>query len=299
MKTKIQVLMSTYNGEKYLEEQIDSILAQKNVDVNLLVRDDGSKDSTIQILDKYQNEKKLTWYTGENLKSAKSFMDLVFNSDDCDYYAFSDQDDYWLDDKLIVAIDKLNKIEKGIPAIYCSEKQIVNSNLEELPHKIIDYDVNFESAMIRNIATGCTVVFNRTLMDRIKEYKPEYIVMHDSWIYRVCLAIGGQAIYDKNPHIKYRQHENNVIGANEGKINLIKRRVKSFLDCDHSRKLTAIELLNGYSNIISKDKKQVLEAFSECNKFLNKIKLITNKKVKTENKGNNFIFKIAVLTNKI
>ena len=108
----VTVLMSTYNGETYLKEQIDSILAQEGIRVKLLVRDDGSKDSTQQILDDYSKRGLLEWYKGENLKSARSFMNLVDTvSLDADYYAFSDQDDFWEKDKLSRAIDMLNQFD--------------------------------------------------------------------------------------------------------------------------------------------------------------------------------------------
>ncbi len=91
----IVVLMSTYNGEKYIREQLDSIFNQEGIDVKVVVRDDGSKDTTHAILDEYKKTHELVWYTGENLKSARSFMDLIYQAPESDYYAFADQDDYW------------------------------------------------------------------------------------------------------------------------------------------------------------------------------------------------------------
>ncbi|MBQ4399872.1 MAG: glycosyltransferase, partial [Alphaproteobacteria bacterium] len=103
----VLVLMSTYNGEKYLKTQLDSILAQQGVNVQILVRDDGSSDGTLPILQAYAAQGKLTYYTGPNLKPAKSFMDLIYNAPQADFYAFADQDDYWLPEKLICAVNKL------------------------------------------------------------------------------------------------------------------------------------------------------------------------------------------------
>ena len=106
----ILVLMSTYNGEKYLKEQIDSILAQKNVEVTIQVRDDGSTDGTIRILEEYQKCGKLNWYSSTNMGPAKSFLDLVYNAPlKYDYYAFCDQDDYWKEDKLYKAIETVSE----------------------------------------------------------------------------------------------------------------------------------------------------------------------------------------------
>ena len=93
---KVAVLMSSYNGEKYIRPQIDSILAQEgNFELSLFVRDDGSTDKTQAILQEYAQKRKLTWYTGNNLGPARSFMDLLKKCKGFNYYAFADQDDYW------------------------------------------------------------------------------------------------------------------------------------------------------------------------------------------------------------
>ena len=109
---KVTILLSSFNGEAYLEEQLGSIVAQKDVQTNILVRDDGSSDHTCDILDQWQQKAVLSWYRGENIGPARSFMDLLRQAGDSCYYAFSDQDDYWLSDKLKVAVDKLELYEK-------------------------------------------------------------------------------------------------------------------------------------------------------------------------------------------
>ena len=108
---KIAVLMCTYNGEKHLQEQINSIKSQKGVSVSIYVRDDGSKDKTIEILKDYQNSGDLIWFQGENIGPAVGFMELLYQTanKDFDYFAFSDQDDIWLDTKLLDAVGKIEK----------------------------------------------------------------------------------------------------------------------------------------------------------------------------------------------
>lgn len=212
----ILVLMSTYNGEKYLKEQIDSIHAQKNVEVTIRVRDDESTDGTIRILEEYQKCGKLNWYSSTNMGPAKSFLDLVYNAPlKYDYYAFCDQDDYWKEDKLYKAIERLEHFDDK-PALYHCELEIVDENLEHIKMtrncnktKFID-----QTLMVFYIP-GCTMVFNNCLMRKIQERKPEFdlITMHDCWLYYICLGIGGKIISDKNAYIQYRQHGNNVIGA--------------------------------------------------------------------------------------
>ena len=111
---KVCVLISTYNGERFLEEQIASIIAQKGVEVDILVRDDGSSDMTCSLLERWQKEGKLKWYKGENLGFARSFMNLLKTASGYDYYAFCDQDDIWLEDKLQRAVTALEKIEDKV-----------------------------------------------------------------------------------------------------------------------------------------------------------------------------------------
>ena len=299
MKT-VQILMSTYNGEKYLKEQIESILAQEEVNIKLLVRDDGSTDNTIQILESYENDKKLEWYTGERLFSGRSFMNLLKNCGNYEYYAFSDQDDIWKTQKIKVAIGKLQKIDKDIPAVYFCNTELVDANANYLKQKEKKYDNSFESAMIRNIATGCTMVMNKKLVELINSYKPSYILMHDAWIYRVCLAINGVCIYDEKKYVKYRQHDSNVIGANYNIIKKIKKRWKNFWKCDHSREKTAKEILNGYSDrIVNKEYLEELQQLAEYRKsYKNKVKLILSRKMKAE-KYKTILFKLAIIMNKI
>ena len=125
---KVAVLMSTYNGEKYLREQIDSILAQEGVDVTLYIRDDGSSDSTIEIINEYLTKtNRIKFYIGENIGVGNSFMQLVYDCpEDYDYYAFSDQDDIWLTEKMQVAVDSLK--EYSNPFLYCSNQILVDKN---------------------------------------------------------------------------------------------------------------------------------------------------------------------------
>ena len=99
---KVQVLLSTYNGEKYLQEQIESIIRQEDVEISLLIRDDGSCDKTIEIIENLKRKNSnIIYYSGNNLGPARSFMDLINKSGNFDYYAFSDQDDVWKSKKLI------------------------------------------------------------------------------------------------------------------------------------------------------------------------------------------------------
>ncbi len=274
---KVLVLMSTYNGEKFLIEQIESILTQKNVLVDILVRDDGSSDNTLGILEEYKKRGCLNFYTGENLRPANSFMDLIYNApDDVKYYAFSDQDDVWKDTKLYSAVKKINGIRK--PTLYYHAMDIVDEKLQK-------YDYYFReeyfakslkySALFGDEIAGCTMVFNRELLDVIRYYHPQYISMHDGWIHRVCLSVGGIVIGDEIPYIQYRQHGNNVVGMKKrtvwNQLRKLKKKERRF------SKL-ATEMLNGYSEIMDSEDREFLEQLSKYTKVKDKIYIIKTAK---------------------
>ena len=255
---KVQVLLSTYNGEKYIQEQIESILKQKDVEISLLIRDDGSCDKTLEIIENFKKENSnIEYYYGENLGPAKSFMDLVNKSGDFDYYAFSDQDDVWKPEKLISAISKLKQSAK--PSLYMSALEIVDENLNFIETKKVNGNFCFEGEMIKNFATGCTQVLNKSLIEIIKNYTPNYIIMHDSWITRVCYAIGGNVIIDDNSYIMYRQHQGNVLGYQDEGFQKLKKQFKiAFLNKECMRVNIAKELKNGYEKLLTPSAKEVV-----------------------------------------
>lgn len=231
------VMMSTYNGEKYLKEQIDSILNQKKVKVNLIVRDDGSTDNTRKILDEYQAKHKLKYYYGENLGPARSFLDIInsifLKNTRVNYFAFSDQDDIWKSDKLIRAINVLSKSNK--PFLYCADFQRIDRNGNYLKNNFHYTTSTFNHSVVCSYCTGCTMVFNYSLLTQIRNKEPGYLFMHDDWIHKVCLAIDGKVFFDRNYRaVLYRQHGDNVVGSKEGvmqKLENLYKRSHEQKDC--------------------------------------------------------------------
>lgn len=226
---KIAVLMSTYNGEKYLKEQIDSILNQKgDFSLSLIVRDDGSTDGTVHLLNEYQQKGLLFWYSGENKKPALSFIDLIYKNKGYDFYAFSDQDDYWYEDKIENGIQSIKNCL--IPALYFCNAEYVDEKLNSLGGKTYNHRMmlDFYSVLIGAGYLGCTFVFNRKLAEILQNnVRPQIVSMHDSFLARVCASVGGEIFFDPDVHIKYRQHGNNVIGATVGIKDAIKRRINT------------------------------------------------------------------------
>lgn len=230
-KKRLAVLMSTYNGEQYIREQIDSILEQKtDFEVELLVRDDGSTDATKDILQEYAEKGKLQWFTGENLKPAKSFLSLLKSAKDYDFYAFADQDDVWDSDKLQYGVSAI--LDKEGPALSFSNARLVDANKNYLGRILYKNSpaTDFYSLVCGCSVIGCTVVFNKELASLVQAKPiPEALVMHETYLSLLCSSFDGTIVYDANPHMDYRQHESNVVGTKWTKIDAVKDRLNDIL----------------------------------------------------------------------
>ena len=214
---KITILLSTYNGAKYLREQLDSLYSQTLIDkIDFLVRDDGSTDGTQDILNEYQaKNKNFKWYQGENKRPARSFWELLNKASDSDYYAFSDQDDVWDKDKIEIAIKQLEQLDSKKPLLYMSDVHVVDANLNHLADGFVDTNVpvNYACSLSNSVCPGCTFVFNEEARKLATRFNAEEYIDHHDWtLYKIVICFG-EVIFDKTTHMNYRQHENNVIGA--------------------------------------------------------------------------------------
>lgn len=265
----VGVILSTYNGEKYVEEQIESVLNQENVDVTLYIRDDGSTDNTVKILQKYKNNPNCYIYIENNVGVANSFFRLLIKTGKHEYYAFCDQDDVWEKRKLYVAIDNISK-DKEFPAMYFSNTTPVDSLLNPLktPKSSFNEEGIFtlRKILLRNNAIGCTIVFNDRLKQLIVKKIPALVTMHDHWIYALCLAVDGKIYFDRKSYILYRQHSNNVIGHKMSFKSKIKH--SSFGKNRGIRCNMAKTLLLYYSDYISKKNKHIISQYAYYNKSI-------------------------------
>lgn len=302
---KLIVLLSTYNGEKYLKQQLDSLIEQELRPTKILIRDDGSEDSTIDILDAYAKKYDfISYYRGENLKPARSFWDLIIQTEKADYYALCDQDDVWFKDKLRRAVELLEKEEDSIPLLYCSKYTLTDKDL-----KPIDSDVSalynfsdFPHALLYHTAPGCTFVFNEAARNRILEYdvNREYVLIHDAIIHK-AVTLFGKMILDKESHMYYRQHGDNEIGMNANVFVTFIGRVRRFLfgTIRHYRSDTAKSLLRVYGEECDKDKRELLEIVAN---YMNDRKLkkeLMNRDCFRSHTINDLFFMILVLFNYI
>ncbi|MCH1642345.1 glycosyltransferase family 2 protein [Paenibacillus timonensis] len=222
-KPNFLILLSTYNGEKYLTDQINSLLAQEDINFHLLIRDDGSKDATIPIIKTFIRSisGKITLMEAKNVGAKNSFFELIKQSanslDNYDFFAFCDQDDIWKKQKLCRAANLLSKESPNLPLMYCSSTQMVDSELNKLriwpntPKK----PLTVYNALVENVAVGCTTVLNGRALEMLAANLPSnlnHVIMHDWWAYLTVSALG-RVIFDSEPSIHYRQHSNNVLGG--------------------------------------------------------------------------------------
>jgi glycosyltransferase involved in cell wall biosynthesis len=218
--------MSTHNGERYVAEQVDSVLAQTHPTVRLLVRDDGSRDGTVDVLRRYANDPRVSLVEGENLGLPHAFFRLIdMADDDAEYWALCDQDDVWVPDKLARAVASLAPLGNS-PALHCARVLVTDERLRPLyAHPLPRRGPSFANALVQNIATGCTIVFNRAARDVLRSRWPEFCVMHDAWIYLV-VAGTGTVVYDPEPAVRYRQHDRNAVGVGSGPVARFAGRVR-------------------------------------------------------------------------
>lgn len=223
----VQILLSTYNGERFLRPQLDSCLAQEGTRVKLLVRDDGSTDGTRAILAEYAARHGIEVHCGENLGVEGSLYALFPLRDRAaDYYAISDQDDLWLPDKLARATAWLSTQEATSPRLFASVSRIIDGEGNEIgamesPRR----GAGFYNAMVQNAASGHAQVFNGALMDRLAAaYTPDILVM-DWWNYLIATGLG-EVYIDERAGVLHRQHGGNASGyeLNPWRLFLIRTR---------------------------------------------------------------------------
>lgn len=225
----VDILMATYNGEKYISEQIESILKQDYKKWKLYIRDDGSTDNTIKILKEYQKKYSdiitILEDNKGNLGAKLCFSELMKYSTS-PYCMFCDQDDVWLSNKISITLSAMKDIEeiKGFrtPILVHTDLKVVDDKLSIIHPSIWEY-VNLDPSrnklnklLVKATVTGCTMMINKTLKELAQDI-PNETLMHDYWISLVASACG-YIKYVENSTILYRQHGNNQVGSGKKSI---------------------------------------------------------------------------------
>jgi glycosyltransferase involved in cell wall biosynthesis len=300
---RVAVVMSTWNGARYLDEQVRSILSQEDVDVHLIVRDDGSRDETKTLLTQWaKQDQRIRVYFGDNLGVVGSFFDVLTSAgDDYDYYAFADQDDIWLSTKLRAAIHKCRSAEADaeVPQMYYSRLTYTDERLNITGHSTIPAISGYRNALVQNQATGCTIVLNPAARKMVCNSLPEWALMHDWWCYLVVSAFG-KVIYDSDSYILYRKHGNNVTPATPNfMMELYARTRRFFGENDIPEKVSDQARLfrNLYYDSLSEEHKKLLDGFLAVRKknFPGRMLYALNMPVRRNTPFDNFIMRLLII----
>ncbi|MBD3809809.1 MAG: glycosyltransferase family 2 protein [Sulfuricurvum sp.] len=258
MNHSIDILLATYNGEKYLVEQIESILLQTILNWILLIRDDGSTDGTLQIIQRYADQypDKIIWLRDNesNLGVTKNFERLMEYST-ASYIMFCDQDDIWLPHKIETCLRKLQTMEReyGVdtPLLVYTDLSVCDERGELVAESFWKYQgsnpslpLDYAKALVQNNATGSTFIFNRSLCDRALPFPPD-TVMHD-WCVALTALYLGKIDYITNQTILYRQHSANVSGSKGKNILPILRKLPRYCIILENNRVQAKSFLENF-----------------------------------------------------
>lgn len=266
----VTILLCTFNGESHLQEQLDSIETQTHRNWRLIVSDDGSCDDTLALLRRFSgkfSDGRVLLRKGPRKGSTLNFLELTRSIDiPSDYYAFCDQDDIWLADKLGRALSWLEKHPRKTTTLYCGRTRLIDERgnfIGDSP--LFLHPPCFGNSLVQSIAGGNTMVFNASARDLISRWhKPHIPVAHDWWVYLAVAACGGSIHYDPKPCLLYRQHANNLVGANNSPLARARRirwlfqgRFQQWIDAN-------ILALDSLAQFITPENRNILNMFSDA-----------------------------------
>lgn len=264
--SNVAIFLCTHNGENFIEKQLKSIANQSFKDFHIYASDDNSSDNTIGILETQAKSTPLSLRNGPNKGLVKNFLTLVMDARiKANYFAFSDQDDIWLDNHLSTAIQEMQRIPPEIPALFASRTMLI----DETDHVIGISKKNrlpleFKNSLIENVASGNTMVFNESARKLLAELATHSTpVWHDWALYQAITACGGKIIFSNTPTVLYRQHKNNMIGASfnwRTRINRIRLILKGRYQDWNNRNIKSLEAIATY---MTPENKELLSNFKK------------------------------------
>lgn len=294
----IVIMLSTYNGEMYLDKQLQSIYEQTyEGKILLYTRDDGSTDGTLAIFHKWENEIDiLRVEDNERLGAAQSFWKLFMSAPKAKYYAFVDQDDIWHKDKIRTAISVLEGKEEM--ALWFSNCNVIDARDMVIADYMNDKKpiLTVSSQMVCGIAQGCAMVFNYKLVEYCTSSDIKYVPMHDTVIFSYALA-AGEVIYEERAYFSYRVHSNNVV-AKQGKNFWGKAKSIYRVWIKHRKEVSRLaeEVLRNNSKFLLDEEKEFLEALSKAPvSFKSRWKVIKNPRAKTINRKGLRTFRLRTI----
>ncbi|HGA1066147.1 TPA: glycosyltransferase family 2 protein [Streptococcus agalactiae] len=307
---KVNILMATYNGEKFLAQQIESIQKQTFKEWNLLIRDDGSSDKTCDIIRNFTAKDSRIRFINENehhnLGVIKSFFTLV-NYEVADFYFFSDQDDVWLPEKLSVSLEAAKHKASDVPLLVYTDLKVVNQELNILQDSMIRAQSHHANTILlpeltENTVTGGTMMINHALAE--KWFTPNDILMHD-WFLALLAASLGEIIYLDLPTQLYRQHDNNVLGARtmDKRFKILREGPKSiftrYWKLIHDSQKQASLIVDKYGDIMTANDLELIKCFIKIDKqpFMTRLRWLWKYGYSKNQFKHQVVFKWLIATN--
>lgn len=217
---RVTILLSTHNGERFLPEQLASLRAQTHRDWRLYWRDDGSSDGTLGLVGDFLARlgpcRCVVVPSEGRVGASESFLRLLRAAcaDGGDIFAFADQDDVWLPEKLARGLAALAAAPAETPALYAARQVLVDDGLNRIGlSPMVREPAGFPAALTQNLVTGCTLMLNRAAAELIGGSRAPAGTLHDWWCYLLVAAAGGRLVFDPTPVVLYRQHDGNMVGA--------------------------------------------------------------------------------------
>ena len=299
---KIQILLSTYNGEAHLKDQIESFLALDNSnEVSVFIRDDGSTDGTRAILAEYEGREGIRIIYGENLGLNASLQTLFEQADpECLYYAYADQDDVWLPKKLSLAAQALDKESATEPVMYTARSYLTDTVGNKIGvTRIPKRSPSFANAMVQNVCIGHTQVYNRPMLALLRDNYSDGMFVTDHWAYLLASAFG-KIIYDNTPTTLYRQHGGNAIGYGHNRRTVLRNRFRRTLagvPRAHGRQLVAFRDLCG-DRLSEKDRQELTRFLNARKNFFSRLAYLFRARAHRQSFFENLGFRILYLFGK-
>lgn len=303
----VAIILGYYNGSRFLEEQLQSISGQTHTNYQLFICDDVSEvaeqENLLTVSKKH--EKLSVHFNEKNLGFCNNFLDgLRLAGDGFEYYAFSDQDDIWHPDKLERALNYLSQSASDKPALYCARTETVDETGKVSMgfSPLYKKQPSFANALVQNIGSGNSMVFNKSARDLIIETsKNSELVFHDWWAYIIVSGVGGTVYYDERPSLRYRQHDDNIIGANNY-FSARLRRTLGLLQGDlKARNQLHIDALLKNQHLLSHESQKTLALFIEARQssFFKKLHNMRTSTVHRQTLSGNIGLFIAALIRKV
>ena len=269
-KDVVAILLGTYQGQRFISDQLDSLEQQTYSNWCVWASDDGSQDSTVDILESYKSEwpvGKVEIVSGPQKGFAANFLHLACHANiQADFFAFSDQDDIWCPNKLEKAIDWLKGVNPELPALYCSRTQLVDEHNKEIGlSPLMNKEPCFANALTQTVGGANTMVFNKAAQQLLAEAGRDLdIVSHDWWVYLLVTGCGGVVYFDDYPSLRYRQHNDNQVGINKTVKAKFTRICKLWGGVYRSWNRRNIDALTVIQHRLTPENKEMLQLFSKA-----------------------------------